>query len=641
MVNVFKEINFPYPTVRRGQDKFVIEVLKAIKENRNLMVSAPTGLGKTVSALAPAIYNAKKKGLGVICLTSRQTQANQIIKTIKDINSKSKDEVNYVAFIGKRSMCVHSNKDLYGPKDFNDFCKKVREEGKCKFFKNVKNVDLEDQVSTILKESSDVFMNVEGFVRLSGSNNFCPYEMAKLKAFKADVVICDFNYLFSSSIRENFLAQIGRTLEDCILVVDEAHNLPDRVRNSYSHSLSTEGLKNAIKELNSFIKEDKYDAHLFNLKTALEDIFFDKVLGDKYEYLIGKKEFLDSYLGRFNKLKFNLKTIIDDLKDVERLVKEERVVSYVGRVATFLEAWEKLDEESYVRILEKVVKNGKPELYLRINCLDPSSVSSEVLNNTHSSILMSGTLSPIKMYEDILGVGNCATLELDSPFNKEKQLTLVVDDVTSKYSSRSSDMFSKIAQNITEVLNAGYGKNAIIFFPSYDFLDKVVSLIKVSSLDRKVLKEQKFMNKEQKEEIVEIFKKGDGSFNDKPKVLFGITSGSFSEGLDLPKKALELVVIVGIPLGIPNIYTQGLISHYEKKFKKGQLYGYIQPAMSKIIQAAGRCIRTIDDTGVVVLMDTRFIFPMYAQNFPAHWKLRVPQDFKLEISNFFDESSND
>jgi DNA excision repair protein ERCC-2 len=143
------------------------------------------------------------------------------------------------------------------------------------------------------------------------------------------------------------------------------------------------------------------------------------------------------------------------------------------------------------------------------------------------------------------------------------------------------------------------------------------------------------MTKEDKEKFVDNFK-DKGGFNEKAKVLFAVTSGSFAEGLDLPDSMLELVMVVGLPLSVPDLFTNAVIKHFEKKFRRGQLYGYIYPAMTKIIQAAGRCIRTESDRGVIVLMDNRFFWPLYAQAFPPHWKLERTKEYKLEISNFFD-----
>lgn len=651
MDEFFKSINFPYETVRAGQDDFIKKVYNSIINKTNIMIQAPTGLGKTVSALAPAIKLAKQHDKTIICLTSRQTQANQIIQTIKDINAKSTQsncnnlsEIKYVAFIGKRSMCVHEDKDLYPSGDFFEFCKKTKEKGKCSYIKNFRNSDYEEKIKAILDETSKNFMSVENFVNFVSSpttandqfiSGFCPYEMATLKAFKSDIIICDFNYVFAEGIKENFFGKIGRTLDDCILIVDEAHNLPDRIRNSHSYILSTEGLKNALKELKDFVKSSEYDPYITNLRIGINDIYHDKLLGDKTSHLMRKNELIENYLNKFEE-KISLKEIIDKLSDIEALVKEERIISYIGRVATFLKKWNELDEEIYLRILEKNISKDKTVLSLKIKCIDPSNLVKEALNNSHSSILMSGTLSPLTMYKDILGLEkNTELLEIESPFSKDKQLTLVIDDVTSKYSSRSLEMYTKIANHCVSLLNAASEKNSIIFFPSYDFMDKVMQHINILKINRVVLKEQRYMTKDQKEKFVEKFKDKSGYIDQKSKVLFAITSGSFAEGLDLPNTALEMVVVIGLPLSVPDLFTQAVIRHFDKKFKRGQMYGYINPAISKIIQAAGRCIRTEQDKGVVVLMDNRFFWPLYAKNFPAHWNIKKSSNYQLEIGNFF------
>lgn len=633
MDEFFTKLNFPYSNVRAGQDEFIRRVYSTIENKKNLLVSAPTGLGKTVSALAPAIKLGKKLNKTVVCLTSRQTQANQVIKTIRDISDKSGEPVNYVAFIGKRSMCYHEERDLHPAQDFLDFCKKTREKGKCKYYSNVKDSENEEEIKHVLKESSDSFMSVENFVSLSGSCGFCPYELAAKKAYQCDVVICDYNYLFASGMQEVFMGKIGCEIEDCIVIVDEAHNLPDRIRMSYSYNLSTELLDNALKELKDSLKTSEYDNYVKEIKNVLKDLLFEKMDEGKENYLILKEEFIEKYVSKFNG--FKLKSIIDELRDAEALVKETKIISFVGRVANFLERWSEFDSESFLRVLEKEIKKEKPIVTLSLTCIDPGDMSGDILNRAYSSILMSGTLSPINMYKDILDVKNADTLELDSPFSKENQLTLVVDDVTSKYSARSLDMFKKIARNIEECLNGGFGKNALVFFPSYAFMDQVLTHLSITSLDRRVIKEQKFMTKEDKEKIVTEFKESKG-FNEKAKVLFGVTSGSFSEGLDLPEDSLEMVIVVGLPLAVPDMFTNSIIRHFDKKFSKGELYGYIYPAMSKIIQAAGRCIRTETDRGVVVLMDNRFLWPKYALSFPKNWHMRVVDNNKLEIENFFD-----
>lgn len=641
----FKQINFPYPNVRKGQDEFIKKVYDTISQNKNLIVCAPTGLGKTVSGIAPALHFAKKNKLSVIVLTSRQTQANQVIKTIKDISLKIKDDpnikekdkqLNYLAFIGKRNMCVHPERDLYPSSDFNDFCKKMKETGRCKFFKNTKNTDYDEQIKGLLELSSKEFMTVESFVDLSYTNNFCPYELVSKKAYLADVIICDYNYMFSPGIREGFLGKIGRELDECIIIVDEAHNLPDRIRNSHSHKLTSEMIKNALKELSDFVKSKEYDSYIHNFSATIDELYFNKILGEKTETLVEKDEILSKYLAKFNKL-IKYQTIIDDLRNVEKIVKEDRIISHIGRFANFLEKWATLNEESYLRILEKNVTKDKTVLSLTIKCIDPSEISEIILNNSYSTLLMSATLSPIEMYKDILGLKKVEMLELESPFSKKNQLTLVINDVTTKYTNRSSDMFIKIADHIQRTLNSAEDKNAIVFFPSYDLMERIVEKIKINKLNRKILKEQKYMTKEEKEKYIDKFKQAD-AFSGNAKVLFAVTSGSFAEGLDLPREMLEMVIVVGLPLGVPDLTTNAVIAHYDKKFKKGQMYGYINPALNKIIQAAGRCIRTEEDRGAVVLIDSRFLWSVYAQNFPKHWKLtKAGENYNIDIGNFFDD----
>ena len=648
MDDFFKQINFPYDTIRAGQDDFIKQVYETINLKKNILISAPTGLGKTISGLAPAIYQAKARNMTTVVLTSRQTQANQVIKTILDIQKKSGKTISYTAFIGKRSMCIHQDRDLYPAQDFNEFCKKSRTTGKCGHYINAKSEEHAELRKSIIGTSIQAGMGVEGFVDLCRVNKpdtkeypkaskcgFCPYELAGEKAFQADVIICDFNYLFQQGIRENFLGKIGRTLEECIVVVDEAHNLPDRIRNAHTYTLSTELLKNALLELKDYVKGSTFDNYIHYLRDTIEEIYFNKGLGDKKEFLITKKEIMDVYNSKLPKGE-HLSGVIETLQEVEMKVKEERIISHVGRVAAFLEKWKEIGEEQYLRLLEKSVKQDKTLLSLKIKCIDPSDISSDVVNKTFSTTLMSATLSPITMYRDVLGVANATTLELDSPFSKKNQLTLVIDDVTTKFSARSIDMYKKIANHITRLLNTTEDKNSIVFFPSYDLMQQILNQINVVGLNKKVLREQRYMTKDEKERFVDDFKSNSG-FSQKAKVLFAITSGSFAEGLDLPSDQLEMVIVVGLPLGVPDNTTNAIIGHYDKKFKKGQLYGYIYPAMSKIIQAGGRCIRTTNDRGVVVLMDNRFYWPMYAQSFPKNWHLKKTNSPEIEVSNFFDK----
>jgi len=614
---VFEEYYFPYKKLRKNQDTFIESVQNAIQNGGKLLVSAPTGLGKTVSALAPALKYAKENEKTVVYLTSRQTQINQVLATLKEISEKYDINIKAVGLVGKRNMCLNEGKEEYYGNEFNDFCKKMKEEGKCPYYKNFKKESFEKTISKIIKDSSKYFYTIEKFMEECEINKVCPYEVSSLKLFKADVVVCDFNYFFHLNIRENFLGRLGRLEDEIILIVDEAHNLPDRIRNMYSIQMNTFGLDRAIKEANYFFKSSKYNNYLLNLKNILENYLILLREKKKEEVKISKKEFLDTIKKQIEEPIL----LISELRDAEKVVKEDRIISYIGRVANFLEYWLETDEESIIRVTTYQDNYGSKRginTILKILNIDPSVISSNILNNVFSTILMSATLEPLEMYRDILGIPDAELLELDSPFPKENLKVVVFDDLSTKYELRNNEMYNRYGIYIYKILYH-FKKNTIIFFPSYDLMNKILMFIDYNKLDMKILKERKDMSKEEKELFIKEFKNPL-----KKVVLFGVTSGSFSEGLDLPENSLEIVIVVGLPLVRPNLVTDEIIYLYDTKFKKGKEYGYVYPAMSKIIQAGGRCIRTEKDKGIIFLMDNRFKWRYYSKIFPKYWH---PQRF--------------
>lgn len=633
MDSFFEQLHFPYKEVRAGQDECMKKIFNTIDTNSQILVCAPTGLGKTISALAPSLYLAKQNDLKVICLTSRQTQVNQIISTIEEINKKKDVRTTYISFIGKKNMCIRTPDEFSTEADARDLCKRTKDPGKCNYCKRKRlqdEIEIEDLIEILKKEN----LRVEEYVRICRENNFCPYQVALLQAQRSDVIICDYNYLFMKSISEGFVGSLGKALDECILIIDEAHNLPERIRSAYSSTLSTEILKNARDELRETkLSLNEFENYLFYLEETLGDIYLSKQEFNVREFLITKQEFLEKYLSKVNE---PLELVIEKFERIEAVVlkEENRTISHNGRIAQFLKTWESYNENEYVRILEISSMRGKDQLHLRVRCLDPAPITKEVLNDAHSSILMSATLSPLEMYRDLLGIEKATLLELGSPFDKENQLTLVDQSITTKYTQRSPKTFREIGERIKLVLTEESSRNAIFFFPSYDLMEKITSSINLRDLNRRVLKEKRYMSKQEKEAYIDEFKSAKG-FNTKSKVLFAVTSGSFAEGLDLPNEALEIVCVVGLPLGVPDHYTQAVIRHFEKKFRKGQLYGYIYPALSKIIQAGGRCIRTKEDKGAVLLFDNRFLWSVYAQGFPKHWHIRRSRDLKKELNDFF------
>jgi DNA excision repair protein ERCC-2 len=307
-------------------------------------------------------------------------------------------------------------------------------------------------------------------------------------------------------------------------------------------------------------------------------------------------------------------------------IRAEQQRSFVARVAEFLDEWQS-EDEGYARIL-KVMMDKEPAVILTHRCLDPSVGSTEVIEGSHATILMSGTLNPTYMYKDILGFGErTAEKSFASPFPERNRLALVVPKTTTKFALRSQEQYSRISEICSEISDVIPG-NVALFFPSYKVRDNVVPYLKT---DKPVFMEQYGANKEERQELLDKFKKS----NRKGAVLLGISTGSFGEGIDLPGDLLRGVVIVGMPFKTPNLETKELINYFEMKFGKGWDYGYTLPTLSKIMQNAGRCIRSEKDRGVIVFLDERYASPRYMEVLGGEGAVEIADDFLDMISSFF------
>jgi DNA excision repair protein ERCC-2 len=244
--------------------------------------------------------------------------------------------------------------------------------------------------------------------------------------------------------------------------------------------------------------------------------------------------------------------------------------------------------------------------------------------------MMSGTLTPMEMYKDILGFEKAELVEFGSPFPKENRLNMILPITTTKFSERNEAQFKKIAEICAELSNIIPG-NIILFFPSYYIRDRVnrhfINLCRKSTFT-----EQPNLSKDDKKELLEKFK----GFRKSGAVLLAAVSGSFGEGIDLPGDYLNAVVVVGLPLSVPDLETKALIRYYDELFSKGWDYGYVFPAMNKVMQNAGRVIRSETDRGAVILLDERYSWHQYNRCFPKEWGLVSTVLYKKMLEDFFD-----
>ncbi len=615
---------FPNETIRPIQKDMIADIQTALENKEHCILHAPTGLGKSAAALSAALTYAIPNKKTVFFLTSRHTQHEIAIRTLQEIKERHNIKFSVADIIGKKWMCLFPGVEELYSNEFSEFCRQTVEAGKCEFYEKTKEgFKFSVLAKRVLEELKQKICHAEEVIDICRRDSLCPYELAVETIRTADVIIGDYSYIFHPPILEVLTKKTGIELENCIVIVDEGHNLPNRVRTSASHKLTSIMLKNAIKEA----KKYQYKETLQSL------VFIQNILNDLGQTMTGQKLVKrEEFILAVEKHKHYAK-LIEDLEFIAEAVRQVQKKSAIGGIAKFLDAWQG-KSEGYARLLEIVRGKNEEGLALQYKCLDPSVVTKEVIEKIHSVILMSGTLTPTNMYRDLLGFNQEKTQEhiYDSPFPEKNRLALVVPRTTTKFTERSEQQFNAIAQECAAMTNAAKG-NSIIFFPSYALRDNVHKYFTTESKKTTFI-EIPNMSKEEKTGLLENFKK----YKDVGAVLLATVSGSYGEGIDLPGDLLNCVIVVGLPLLTPDLETKQLIEYFEKKFKRGWDYGYVFPAFNKVLQNAGRCIRSETDRGVIIFLDERFAWPMYSRCFPEDLHVEMSIEPVDDIQLFFGKS---
>lgn len=610
-----KEIYFPFSKIRDVQNNMISDVYGAIKGKKHIIMHAPTGIGKTAAALAPALSLAIKNNLTIFFLTSRQTQHRIVIDTLRQIKQKFGIEFESADIIGKKWMCLQKGVEAMSSGIFHEYCRSLREESKCEFYLNARKQNSQPTVSAQQAANELKIIgpcHVQDFIEYGRRKTMCPYELAALAASNAKVIIADYYYIFNPSIRSSFLLKIRKELENIILIVDEAHNLPNRIRELLTQRLTTLAMESANKEA----KKHGYEAE--NLE-IVENALFEIAKDIGSEDTVTKHDLIDA----INKSK-NYDDLVAELSFAGEDIRDKQKKSFVLGIAKFLEAWLGSDA-GFGRIITREISDKKLKISLSYRCLDPSIAAKEIVEKSYSTVLMSGTLTPTEMYRDILGFkGNVIEREYKSPFPKKNRLNLVIPRTTTKFAERSHGQFKEIGSICGNIADSIDG-NIAIFFPSYDLMENISGHLKCKG---PVFKERQSLAKNEKEQLLTVFKSQKGA------VLLGISTGSFGEGIDMPG-ILKAVIIVGLPLEKPDTEKRLLIEYYDDKFGRGFEYGYVLPAITKCLQNAGRCIRSETDKGAIIFLDERYAWRNYYQCFPEDWDMEVVLDYEAALREFF------
>lgn len=617
-----ESILFPYDNIRETQAELITSIKSCIKNKDNLIIHAPTGLGKTAASLPVALKHAIDNELKVFFLTSRHTQHKIAIDTLKDIKKKYKINFSAVDLIGKRLMCNSPSVGSLSTKEFIQFCRNDKENNKCKQYSNTKKMGslLPKAFATYAKLKSIGVSDNEYVYTECANKDICPYEISLTLAKTAQVVICDYFHIFNEDIRDNLFTKIDTKLSDCIIIIDEGHNLPSRIRDLMSHDLTLPILKLAADEAKKQTLMGTW-GHLKRLIDVLK--YYEMELGSREEVLVRREDFIHDV----NEIK-EYDSLIHELYISGELVLKKNYQSLIIEVAAFLEKW-KNDDEEYIRVLSKKTNGDKQVLTLSYRCLDPSLISERLIKKSYSTILMSGTLFPTKMYKDLLGFPTkTGCQDFESPFPKENRLSLIVPKTSTKFTKRSQDMYKEIGKVCSDITNLVPG-NSAIFFPSYYLQNQVFDYF-FNSSDKTSFREAPGTSQGEKLKLLEKFKncKSEGA------VLHGVSAGSYGEGIDLPGDLLKCVIVVGLPLQKPDLVTRELIRYYDHRFSKGWDYGYLYPAFNRILQSAGRCIRSEKDKGIVVFLDERYAWDNYKKCFPDDYEIEISKDYQEKVKEF-------
>ncbi len=620
----FRQVLFPHDKVRPIQDELIRKINQTVTGQQNLIVHAPTGLGKTAAALAPSINEALKKDLTVFFLTSRHTQHKLAMETVNLIKEKYKQAFTVVDIIGKKWLCLQLGVNKLYPREFAEYCKKIKEDDLCEFYTKTRDKGEASKTAreVVSQLKRDNKTDTESIIEKSIEQGVCPYEVALLIARDARIIIGDYYYLFNPYIRETFLNRTGKELGKIIIIIDEGHNLPARVKDLASHRISTNTVRRALDETKKHDKEE-----IREILEILEKKLWELTDEVEEEVYVSKGQLI----GEIKEMT-DYDELISDMSFLADLIREEQKHSALGTVASFLEAWQG-EDKGFTRILAKSRDlRGEEIITIQYRCLDPGIITKDVIRSAHSTILMSGTLNPTSMYKEVLGFDTAEEESYKSPFPEKNKLNIIIPRTSTKYETRSEQQYREIAEILVRATNKIPG-NTAVFFPSYLLRDDVNKHF--SKLSQKpVFIEKQKLTKKEKLEFLEAFK----GYKNVGAVLLGVISGNFGEGIDLPGDFLKSVIIVGLPLQRPDLETQALIKYYDEKFKKGWDYGYLFPAFNRALQSAGRCIRSETDKGVIIFLDERYTWKNYNRCFPPSWDIKATLLYEKMIKDFFEEN---
>lgn len=569
-------MTFPFE-YRNYQKKVIAKIYNTQKERKNIFICAPTGTGKTINALFPSLKMYPKLDEGkIFYLTAKSTQKNVALSNLKTLTAG-----------GLRAVCV----EITAKEKVCRLSKPSCNPEECPYAVDYYE-KLWDVTNDILRNESLIDRSVTE--KYAEKYTVCPFELSLDISNWADVIVCDYNYVFDPA------AYLKRYFEEkggeYIFLIDEAHNLISRSREMYSAEMPRSKILHAAGK----VKENK---SLYNILKKISS----KLLSIKKTAGEDGISILEEVPEDVVNLMYNFQTAADKYLTEHKVSESYEVIQELYfDVVAFLRIYELMGESHTV-----YYDYGEDTLCLF--CADAKDYLSARLKSAVSAVFFSATLSPLSYYCELLGGQNTDyILNVPSAFDPEKFEITVDTSVKTTY-SRRANYYGTIADKIYAVTNEKKA-NYMVFFPSYDFMRSVFEKYAEKYPTLNIILSHRFMTENERDEIISSMVPG------ADVTLFAVSGGVFSEGIDLTGEKLYGAIIAGCALPMVSVKNELIREYFEKSGKDGFEYAYIIPAMNKILQSMGRVIRTSDDEGIAYLMDERFAHKKYARCFPAHYE---------------------
>ncbi len=601
---------FPHTAPRPIQQKFIEAVETAARQGENLIAEAPTGSGKTAAAMHPALAEGLRKGKQVVFLTSKTLQQKMAVSALVAMNERAFSTLQVRA---KEKMCA--NDRILCHEDFCRFARGYPEKmARSKILERLRDTYPHQDPGTVFEEAR--------------REEVCPFEVQLELAQRADAIVADYNYVFEPGVALRHL--VGEELRDAILVVDEAHNLPDRLRQIFSPALLEEeirALSNRLVLQPGELFADlalSLEELLALLERAAQELPEGEAIAETEppaEEILSLRAEWEPKLARYLAWKRETRLALVDDPVLEAHFALQRFAAVLSL---------------YGPDFNCVVERRPAGIRLALVCLDPARAVAPVFRQASASILMSATLTPPEAIARVLGLERDRTtsISLPPPFPPENRKVMILPHVRTTFAARDRN-YGRIANLVADMSDAHAG-NDLVLFPSYRFLTEVAA--RMPPTRARLLVQRPDLSDFERQQILEAL----SSPPSNGVLLFAVSGGMYAEGVDYPGELLSGVFVVSPALPQVSFERELLRRYFDEKEEAGFDYAYLQPGMTRVVQAAGRLIRSETDRGVIALICRRFLEEPYASRLPRDWYEETPAELVTnrpaeEIREFFEK----